>query len=108
MNTDAVPIACRLDALTPDEREREQELLLWFRSIAVEGVWTGTEHRIAIPADITSLSLIGKFLALERLCCPFLRFGLIVSAEESAQLTITGPEGARTFVETTFGIGVAR
>ena len=108
MNTENALIACRLDALTPEEREREQELLLWFRSLAVEGVWTGAEHRIDVPADITTLSLLGKFFALERLCCPFLRFGLQVSAKETAQLTIAGPEGARRFVETTIGIGASQ
>ena len=108
MNSETPPIACRLDALTPEEREREQDLLRWFRSLAAEGMWTGAEHRIDIPADIPTLTTLGEFLALERLCCPFLRFGLIVSAEETAQLTVAGPEGARTFVETTFGIADSR
>jgi hypothetical protein len=40
-----------------------------------------------------------RFVAAERLCCPFLRFELVVSPERGPlRLSITGPEGAKGFL----------
>lgn len=102
MNT--TPIACDLTALDPEERQIEQRLLHHFRSMFTNVVWNGSEHHVSVPADRATLSRLGEFLALERRCCPFVRFALMVDSSESASLTITGPPGSREFIEQTFGL----
>ena len=46
-----------------------------------------------------------RFVAFERLCCPFLHFMLDVpSPERSLTLTVTGPPGAREFIRAELGL----
>ena len=46
-----------------------------------------------------------RFVAFERLCCPFLHFLLDVPApDRSLTLTVTGPPGAREFIRAELGL----
>lgn len=102
MNSTTPAIACDLHALTDAERNREQILLQTFRSLLGNGTWSGSDVRFELPADAGTLSQLGEFLAYERRCCPFLRFQLAVDSADAATLTISGPEGTRAFIESTF------
>ncbi len=92
------PIACDLSKLDDTARRREQQLLARFRSVLVLMSETESGFKFSLPADPETLSDLGEFLALERLCCPFLSFQLQVSAEEQADLEISGPPGAKEFL----------
>jgi hypothetical protein len=102
MNTQSSAIACDLQALSDTERKREQILLEMFRSLLVDGTWSGNEVTFKLPADAVTLSQLGEFIAYERRCCPFLEWRLAVDATERASLSISDPEGTRAFVEATF------
>jgi hypothetical protein len=45
-----------------------------------------------------SLPEVGEWIALERLCCPFLAFQLDVRPGGATQLTLRGPEGAKAIL----------
>jgi len=99
----ASPIACRIDALSPDERTRRSEVVdliratLYRRSETEDGIvfqWASEEH---LPA------LIGEFVALESRCCPFIRFTMDVEAERGrVSLRLGGREGVKEFLQVAF------
>ena len=97
------PIVCDLRALSLEQRTREHELLLEFRGMFREALETDQGFSIAVPADPRLLSRLGEFLALERLCCPFLTFNLSIPADRGAiRLQIQGPPGAKAFLRSEF------
>jgi hypothetical protein len=103
MNTNlTVPFACEISRLDREARSREQTLLAWFHNAFTEAEWTGSDYRFTIAADRESLRDLGEFLALERVCCPFLTFRLEVDRAETAVLSISGREGVQAFIAATF------
>ena len=100
----AIPIACDLGALTPEQRRREAELLAEFKGLGIPGVETPSGYAFTLVADAASLVRLGELLALERLCCPFLAFDLSLPPGGAAlTLHIHGGHGAKAFVRDTFG-----
>lgn len=96
------PIACDLGALTPEERTREQTLLASFQALCGRAEETETGFRLELPAS-EPLSRLGEFLALERLCCPFLNFDLSVAAGQGpVTLHIHGAPGVKPFLRSVF------
>lgn len=98
-----LPIACDLGALSPDERRREQALLAEFKTIFRGPQEMEDGYRFVIPDDSGVLAKIGEFLALERLCCPFLNFDLAVFADGGPiTLRVYGEAAAKPFIRSAF------
>ena len=98
------PIACNLGALSPEQRKREQTLLAEFRSSPPNARPINNGFRFEVASEPEALARLGEFLALERLCCPFLTFKLTVgSAGVPVTLDVYGDEpGAQAFIRDTF------
>jgi protein-tyrosine-phosphatase len=99
---DDLPFACDLTRLSAVQREREKALLAQFRTLAHRAEESETGWRFFVPATPEVLAAVGELLALERLCCPFLRFALEVGPGELAAVHIHGREGAKAFVAAEF------
>ena len=57
----------------------------------------GYEFRFASGPDL--IIKLGQFISLEKLCCPFLNFGVEVEAEGGpVWLRLTGREGVKAFI----------
>jgi hypothetical protein len=98
-----VPIACDLGALSPEQRSREQVLLGEFRAAWREPEETTHGYRVVVSAEPALLARLGEFLALERLCCPFLAFDLSVSvARGPVTLHVHGGSGTKPFLRSLF------
>lgn len=96
------PIACVLANLSPEQRRREQTLLRELQALGLELEETADGYRSTLPEH--ALGWIGEWIALERLCCPFLAFTLSAPAEqEPARLTISGREGVKEFLRSILG-----
>ena len=94
-----MPIACDLDALDPTERRRRAELAGSIVSQVSHARETthGYELVIDAPADI-SRDVIEWFL-LEKRCCPFLRFGLMLgSGDSELRIELSGGVGVKEFL----------
>ena len=101
--TDTGPIACRLDALTATERAREGELL-HAQMGAVEEVRElpdGYAYRFAASDGLFRQT--AERITLEHRCCPFLSFSLEWAGDSVPWLHVTGRDGAKEFLEATFG-----
>jgi hypothetical protein len=86
------PIACVLDALTAEQKLRQRDLVSRLRSALTEVEETADGFR-ARPGDV-SLVEIAEWIALERRCCPFVRFTLEVEGEDTI-VAVSGPEGTK-------------
>jgi hypothetical protein len=104
MDTEAaVPLACAPGAIPADERPAHFAL-------AAELFGTGVRERRALEDgyafafDAAWLERVMRFVHNERRCCPFLEFGITVSAAEGpVWLRLAGPRGTRAFLDAELG-----
>lgn len=95
------PIACKLD--DEERRQRRRMILATVGSAAVHAGATphGYRFRFAPAADL--MAQLGLLLDLERHCCPFLTFTIVVPAgDEPVCLEVTGPEAAQGVIAEMF------
>ncbi len=100
-----VPVACRLSG--PELRARESGLLANLAAQVLEreplpsGSADSEGLRLRFAATAELLAEVAQLIALERQCCPFLRFSLTVEpAGGPLWLELSGPPGTRSFLET--------
>ena len=97
------PIACKLDGLTPDERERQQSLRRQLEAAIVERRETARGYLFVYRADAGLLDAAAAWMAIERRCCPFLDFTLDWRSDsESPTLELSGGPGVKAFIAETF------
>jgi hypothetical protein len=98
------PIACRLDALSPDERQRQQALRRELETALVDVTETPVGFRFTYREDSRVFLQAAEWLALERRCCPFLDFELAWRADLRAPtLHVSGRDTAvKPFIADTF------
>jgi hypothetical protein len=97
----AGPIACRLNALTPTERDRSRRLRAEFieHITEVKGMTDGFD--LTYDGDPQTFQTVAEWITLERRCCPFLNFTLSWPRGEGTHptLSLTGPKGTKEFLE---------
>jgi hypothetical protein len=95
----AAPLACVPGAIPEAERPAHFALIAELFGGAVRErreLADGYAFRFA-PERLDGVM---RFVANERLCCPFLEFGITVSpADGPVWLRLTGPEGTRAFLD---------
>jgi hypothetical protein len=96
-------IACRLDALSPDERRRQQALRQDLEAV-IESVREAPDGYVfAYRADADVFRRVAEWLTLERRCCPFIDFELGWRAHSrSATLRMSGEPDVKRFIADTF------
>jgi hypothetical protein len=99
----ALPIA---GTLSPGElHERQDGSLRVLRDQAQEVRETSGGYSLRFPASDALLDQLVKLIKLERKCCSFLRFGLVVSPGEGpVWLELTGPEGTKELLRGIFEV----
>ncbi len=97
------PVACRLS--DSELRKREATLIARFKSTVIATRELPNGYAFCAPADKKSIAIAAELIVAERECCPFLTFELIAQPNmESVSVRITGPAGAKDFLEATFTI----
>ena len=96
------PIACTL----PDAemRERRRTILDSFRGavLNVASLPLGYAYRFEPTSE--TLVYLGRLVDLERCCCPFLTFRIVIEpGNQPICLEITGPAEAKTLIADFFG-----
>ena len=93
------PIACDMSVLSPAQRSAHLATSreLFSKVQAIDEVAEGYEFRFGDEPEM--VLKIAEFVALEKLCCPFLNFAINVEAEGGpVTLRLTGREGVKAFV----------
>jgi hypothetical protein len=94
------PIACTLTSA--EHAQRQQAVRDLFRSVdAVQELPDGYAFRF--PGDDHSFAALAEFIAVERRCCPFFTFTLLVAPDGGPLwLHLRGSMEIKTFVGKTF------
>ena len=101
MESKDLPIACALTA--PELQARRATVLGKVRRAVVEVRELEDGYAYTFPSASEWLSEVAGLIDLERQCCPFLRFRLTVEANGGPLLLeMTGPEGTKEFLGSTF------
>lgn len=76
-----LPIACDMSVLSPDQRATHMATSqeLFSRLEEIREFADGYEFRLA--NDSSAITMAAGFISLERLCCPFLNFGLEIKSD---------------------------
>ncbi len=97
----SLPIACSLTDFELQERRRG--ILRKVRNAVVEIRELDNGYAYCLASEGERLTDIAKLVDLERQCCPFLRFSIIVEEGNGPiWLEMTGPEGTKEFLAATF------
>ena len=95
-----LPLACNFDAIPADERESHQALSAQLFGTVMETEALSDGYGFRLPSDSATLRQVVDFVANERLCCPFLRFEMVVEPGSRALwLRLSGQAGVRQFLE---------
>ena len=98
-----LPIAC---SLTEAElRKRRQAIMDSFQTMHVAVSELSDGYAFTFQASSEALQRIAELVDLERQCCPFLTFNIVVEAAQSAmRLEISGPKEAKKLIKEYFNI----
>jgi len=93
----STPLACDKTAIPPGERGAHQAVTRHVVTAATVIRDSGEGFVFELPAG--EYDAVTRFVAKERLCCPFLTFVVTARAEPpQVELRITGPTGAKEFI----------
>jgi hypothetical protein len=93
------PLICRLDALTPAERARSNDLRRALVEATVEITETEDGFAYRYRAERTIYAQLAEWIALERRCCPFFDFRLEwPSGQEAPMLALGGGPDVKEFL----------
>ena len=99
MNYEASPIACDMSAIPLGKREAHLSTSKDLFSLIEEIRELANGYAFRLTAEVGVLMKAAEFISLEKVCCPFLTFGLEVEAEGGpVWLSLTGREGVKAFI----------
>ena len=103
MNTEleqTAAIACDLSAIPAEERERHATSGEQLFATVQEVLELADGYALRLPTTSDILLKAARFIANERLCCPFFSFGLEVEASGGPLwLQLKGAAGVKQFIE---------
>ena len=104
MTEEQSPFACDMTAIAADQRDAHLATInKLFRAVeSIRELPNGYSVRLPNESDVLLTAV--KFIAFERLCCPFFDFSLEIEREGGAVwLSLTGREGVKPFIMAEIG-----
>lgn len=97
------PVACQLN--NAEFAERRNYLLENFASAVQQIKPISRGYAFTFEGDDETLNAVMKLICMERKCCRFLRFQLLISHEQHpVSLRVTGPRGTKKFLKDILGL----
>src|SRR5689334_7407604 len=97
------PLACNMNVFTPSQRDSHIQSTTQLIQVIQGKQEIENGYLFLFPNEAVFISKIAEFISNERLCCPFLKFTLIVnSIAEPISLSLSGPLGTQEFLRTEF------
>jgi hypothetical protein len=97
-------LACNLQAISALQRPRYHDLVSRLRAALRDSGELPDGYTYSLDSAKITEPEVSEWIAIERLCCPFLLFEFEVTGEVS-RLTMRGPEGAKTILRAEFSAG---
>ena len=94
-------LACNLEAISPVQRPRYHHLVSRLRAAMRDRRELADGYRYSLDSAKITLPEVSEWIAMERLCCPFLIFQL-EGAGEASGLTMRGPDSAKAILQAEF------
>lgn len=95
--------ACDMKALSEEQRNRHTQVYHWLAELRISVQELENGYAFEYAAEPATTALLGEFMGLEHLCCPFFRLTLEVEPEAKVVLLkVTGAEGVKDFVYAEF------
>jgi hypothetical protein len=92
-----VALTCKLTS--PEMRKRRETVIASLKNKVIEKKELDNGYSYKFNGTDTIIDELAQFVKTERLCCDFFDFSLSVKGDGTmALLTITGPEGAKEFI----------
>lgn len=99
MHNEEKTIACKLTS--PELQQRKATVISSLKRQMLRKEELTDGYRYQFKGTDALLDELLDFIKTERQCCDFFQFSLQVAGDASeTQLSITGPEGAKAFIET--------
>lgn len=96
-------IACTPDAVPADKRDRWMETGLQVYAAVLQVQELPDGYACRLPGDPAMLLLAAEYVGLDRLCCAFLRWTLVIEADGGPLwLQLTGGEGVKEYLRSSF------
>jgi hypothetical protein len=96
-------LACTPDGVPVDKRERWFDIGMQVYAAVEEVQELPDGYACRLPNDAATLIKAAEYVSLDRLCCTFARWSLVVEPNGGPiWLHITGPEGAKALTRMTF------
>jgi hypothetical protein len=96
-------IACTPDAIPADKRERWMEIGMQVYAAVEEVRELPDGYACRLPSDADMLLKAAEYVSLDRLCCAFVRWALVIEPNDGPLwLHITGAEGTKELMRNTF------
>ena len=101
--TTETPLACDMTVFTLEQREEHIRVTTQLVKALQSVFEVPGGYEFVFPNESKCITGIGEFINNERLCCPFLEFGLHVKPSDSTiSLSLTGPVGTQEFLRAEF------
>ncbi|QMU26521.1 hypothetical protein [Adhaeribacter radiodurans] len=91
-------LSCKLT--TPELQRRKKTVILNLKQHLLEKLELANGYSYRFAGSDLMIDLVIDFVKTERLCCDFFHFNMAISNDDALWLTITGPEGAKNFIDT--------
>jgi hypothetical protein len=92
------PLACNLDAFDPSELPRYRRARQAVHAAVRDISELADGYRLNLGTGADTFLTAAEWIALERRCCPFLRFALELTDEGQVWLSLTGADGVKAFL----------
>jgi hypothetical protein len=96
-----LPIACTLTEA--ELRERRQAVLDAIQALAIDTAPTDEGYSYRFEATSETLARLSNLVEMERQCCQFLTFKIVVEPQQPIRLEVTGPPEAKAIIAELFG-----
>ena len=97
-------LACNIKAISALQRPRYNDLVARLREAMRDRRELPDGYTYALDSAKITLPEVSEWIAMERLCCPFLIFQL-ERVGEAFRLTMRGPDGAKAILQEEFPAG---
>jgi hypothetical protein len=95
--TQTISIACRLTS--PELQERKKKVIASLQKQVLEHKELPDGYAYRFGGTDRALDELLAFIMTERQCCGFFDFALQVQHDGTVWLTLTGPDGAKAFID---------
>ncbi len=92
------PIACNMDAFTPEQKRRYLLLAKKLSAATIEQLETERGYTLRADAKKLSIAEAGEWMLLEGRCCPFLELTLEPEGIDRLRLNLAGGPGVKEFL----------